>query len=92
MAKGSLESTKTGHRVTVTFLRKQGGRFVKIATKTVSVKSIGDRDGDGKTDGSYSASFGRPTSRGSYKFLARFKGTATYKPCSRSKLFTLPAM
>ena len=72
----------------MTLFRKQGGRFVKVAAKTVAVRYLKDRDGDGKTDGSYTATFTRPKAKGSYKVLTRFKGTANYKPgasarCSR---------
>jgi hypothetical protein len=91
VAKGLLEPTASSHRVTVTLFRKQGGKFVKVAAKTVSVRYLKDRNGDGKTDGSYTATFTRPKTKGSYKILARFKGTATYKPCSRGKVFTLAA-
>jgi hypothetical protein len=91
VAKGLLEPTASGQRVTVTLFRKQGGRFVKIAAKTVSVRYLKDRDGDGKTDGSYTATFVRPKAKGSYKIIARFKGAATYKPCSRAKVFSLTA-
>jgi hypothetical protein len=90
LAKGILEPTKSGHRVTATLFRKQSGKFVKIAAKTVRVRYFRDRDGDGKTDGSYTATFLRPRAGGTYKVLVRFKGTATHKPCSRAKIFRLP--
>jgi len=64
---------------------------VKISSKTVPVRYIKDRDGDGKKDGTYTATFNRPKAQGSYKVLVRFKGTGTHKPCSRSAVFTLPA-
>jgi hypothetical protein len=92
VAKGILEPATSGERVTVTLLRKQGGKFVKVATKTVSVRYLKDRDGDGKTDGSYVATFTRPKTKGSYKVLTRFKGTANYKPRSLAKIFTLAAI
>ncbi len=91
VAKGLLEPATSGERVTVTLFRKQGGRFVKVAAKTVAVRYLKDRDGDGKTDGSYTATFTRPKARGSYKVLTRFKGTANYKARSFGKIFTLPA-
>ena len=90
-AKGILESAASGHEVTVTLLRKQRGTFVKVATKTIPVKAIKDRDGDGKPDGSYTAVFPRPSARGAYKMLARFTGTAIDAPCSRAKRFRLSA-
>jgi hypothetical protein len=90
VATGILESTTSGHRVTATLFRKQSGRFVKIRAKTVRVQSFRDRDGDGKTDGSYAATFLRPKAGGRYKVVVRFKGTATYKPCGRTRVFKLP--
>jgi large repetitive protein len=91
VAKGILEPATSGEHVTVTLFRKQGARFVKIAAKTVSVRFLKDRDGDDKIDGSYTATFTRPKTKGSYKILARFTGNATYKPRSVSKIFTLAA-
>jgi hypothetical protein len=91
VAKGILEPATSGEHVTVTLFRKQGGRFVKVAAKTVSIRYLKDRDGDGKTDGSYTSTFTRPKTKGSYKLLARFKGTPTYKPRSLAKIFTLAA-
>ena len=91
VAKGLLEPATSGERVTVTLFRKQGAKFVKVAAKTVSVRYLKDRDGDGKTDGSYTATFTRPKAKGSYKVLTKFKGTATYKAASLGKTFKLPA-
>jgi disulfide oxidoreductase YuzD len=90
VATGILESTTSGHRVTATLFRKQSGRFVKIRAKTVGVRSFRDRDGDGKTDGSYAATFLRPRAGGRYKVVVRFKGAGTYKPCGRTRVFKLP--
>jgi len=92
LAKGILEPASSGEHVTLTLFRKQGGRFVKVAAKTVPVRYLKDRDGDGKTDGSYTATFTRPKAKGSYKVLTRFKGTANYKPRSLGKIFTLAAI
>jgi large repetitive protein len=91
VAKGLLEPATSGEHVGVTLFRKQGGRFVKLAAKTVPVRYLKDRDGDGKTDGSYTATFTRPKAKGTYKILVRFKGTATYKPRSLAAVFTLSA-
>ena len=88
-AKGILEPTRTGHRVRVTLYRSRSGRFVAVSSKTVRVKQLRDRDGDGKTDGTYLASFTRPTAGGSYKLTARFLGTSTHKASSRSVRFRL---
>jgi hypothetical protein len=90
-AKGVLEPTAEGHRVTITLLKKQGTKFVKATAKTVGIKSIKDRDGDGRNDGAYSVSFARPSAGSTYKVMANFKGRATYAPSSRSKRFRLPA-
>ena len=90
-AKGILEPAVSGDDVTVTLLRKQRGAFAKVASKTVPVKMIKDRDGDGRPDGSFTATFSRPSARGAYKILARFTGTAIDGPCSRAKRFRLSA-
>lgn len=91
VARGVLEPAKAGLRVTATLYRSKSGRYVKVAAKTVRVRYLRDRDGDGKKDGSYTATFLRPKARGSYKVLVRFTGTATLKPCTRSRVFTLAA-
>jgi hypothetical protein len=91
IAKGLLEPAKAGQQVTTTLLRKQGTRFVKVTAKTVSVRYLTDRDGDGKTDGSYFVTFVRPRTQGTYKIVVRFKGSASSKPSSRTQVFTLPA-
>lgn len=91
VGKGLLEPGTSGDHVTVTLFRKQGGRFVKVAAKTVPVRYLKDRDGDGKIDGSYTATFTRPKAKGTYKTLVRFKGTATHKARSLAKVFTLSA-
>jgi hypothetical protein len=91
IAKGLLEPAGPGERVTVTLFRKKGGKFVKVSAKTVLVRYLKDRDGDGKTDGSYTATLVRPKAKGSYKILTQFKGTANYKPCLRGKVFALTA-
>jgi hypothetical protein len=82
IARGLLEPTKVGHRVIATLYRKQGARFVKILAKTVSIRYVEDRDGNGKKDGAYTATFVRPRAQGTYKVRIRFKGTATHKPSS----------
>ncbi len=80
---GVLEHAQTGLQVTATLFRKVHGRFVKIIAKTVRVTHIGDRDHDGKPDGSYKATFLRPRPAGTYKVVVRFKGAALFKPCTR---------
>jgi hypothetical protein len=64
---------------------------VKVTAKTVPVRSLRDRDGDGKPDGAYTATFLRPKRKGTYEVVVRFTRTAAYEPCSRSKIFTLRA-
>jgi chitinase len=89
VAKGILEPAKSGDRVTATLFRKRNGRFVKVAARRVSVRSFRDRDGDGKTDGSYTTTFVRPKVGGTYRILVRFNGSSTEKPCKRAKLVKL---
>jgi hypothetical protein len=89
-ATGILEPTKAGHRVTVTLSRLRADRFVRVAAKTVTVRRLGDRDGDGKIDGTYLASFTRPALGGTYKIVVRFTGGPTFMPSTRSRRFTLP--
>lgn len=91
VATGLLEPTKPGHRVTVTFFRAQKGRFVKVVAKAVLVRHLGDRDHDGRKDGAYTVTFLRPRAKGTYKVLVRFSATATHRPCSRARVFTLLA-
>ena len=89
IAAGLLEPAKFGNRVTVKLFRKQKGRFVRIAVKTVAVRYLQDRDADGKRDGSYRASFVRPMKGGTYRMVARFKGSATQQISRRVRIFTL---
>jgi Calx-beta domain len=88
---GVMERARSGLRVTATLFRKTIGRFVKIIGKTVRIRHLGDRDHDGKPDGSYAVTFTRPRAMGTYKVIVRFKGTSDHKPCSRSRIFTLAA-
>ncbi|HEX5936701.1 MAG TPA: Calx-beta domain-containing protein [Actinomycetota bacterium] len=91
IATGLLEPTKWGHRVTATLFRKQNGRFVRIASKSVAVRYFGDRDGDGKKDGRYRVRFDRPRKGATYRVIARFKGTTTHLPSQRVRVFPLRA-
>jgi hypothetical protein len=91
LAKGLLEPTKVGHRVTAILFRKHHGTFRKIAAKTVKVRSFRDRDADGKTDATYTATFLRPKAAGVYRIVVRFKGGATHRACTRAKILRLPA-
>ena len=91
VASGIMEHAHAGLRITATLFRKAHGRFVKVAAKTARVRDLRDRDGDGKPDGAYAATFLRPQAKGLYKVVVRFKGSAAYRPCTRSKIFRLPA-
>lgn len=91
IGKGQLEPAKGGWTVTVTLFRKRAnGTFAKVGSKTVAVKHIQDRDGDGKNDGVYRAAFPRPKANGTYRMTAKFKGTAVYAASEKKVLFSLP--
>jgi hypothetical protein len=72
--KGVLEPATTGLQIKVVIQRKQGTRYVKVAAKTVTVKALGDRDGDTKPDVAYVASFPKP-SNGRYRAKVSFAPT-----------------
>ncbi|HEX6581851.1 MAG TPA: Calx-beta domain-containing protein [Actinomycetota bacterium] len=91
VATGILEHAHPGLRITATLFRKAHGRFLKVTVKTARVRDLRDRDGDGNPDGAYTAKFLRPRWKGLYKVAVRFKGSAAYKPCTRSKIFRLSA-
>lgn len=80
-AKGLLERATAGAKVAVTLSHKVHGRWVTVATKTVGVRSLGDRDADGTPDASYRAAFARPK-RGTYRLRAHFAGNASLLPSS----------
>ncbi len=90
-ARGLLEPTKRGHRVRVSLFRRTGGTYVKVAVRSVLVQRFRDRDGDGRTDGRYVASFTRPRAGGRFKIVVRFAGTPAYKASSIAKPFRLAA-
>ena len=90
VAKGVLEPAQAGGKVTVTLSKKHGARFVKVLARTVTVKDVRDRDGDGKPDASYLVNLPRPLTAGTYKIVARFKGTSAYRPCLRARVVKLP--
>jgi len=81
-AVGVIESAATGMRVQVTLLKKKGAKYVKVATKTVTVTKLGDRDADGKADAAYTAAFKRPT-KGAYRFVAKYTGGADFLGSSK---------
>ena len=58
--KGVLERATADATVTVTLYHKHHGHWTKLAAKTVGVRSLGDRDGDGVPDATYRTAFPRP--------------------------------
>jgi large repetitive protein len=87
-AKGTIQAAASGMKVKVNLLKKIGGKYRLVASKTVGVKGLKDRNGDGITDGGYAAGFARPT-KGSYKFNVKYAGSPIYSPSSKSLSFTL---
>jgi Calx-beta domain len=87
-ATGMITYAVAGMKVRVTLLKRTSGHWVKVAAKTVSVKNIGDRNGDGVPEATYAASFTRPA-HGRYRMDALFAGNATDRPCAASRLFKL---
>ena len=87
--KGVLERATADATVTVTLYHKHHGHWTKLAAKTVGVRSLGDRDGDGVPDATYRAAFPRPR-RGAYRMRARFAGNAALLPsASKTISFTV---
>ncbi|HEX5096575.1 MAG TPA: Calx-beta domain-containing protein, partial [Acidimicrobiia bacterium] len=80
-AKGVLERATADASVTVTIYRRHHRHWVKLSTKTVGVRSLGDRDADATPDATYRAGFPRPT-HGTYRFVATFAGNASLLPSS----------
>jgi hypothetical protein len=87
-AAGMITYAVTGMKVRVTLLKRTSGRWVKVTAKTVFVKSILDRNGDGVPEGTYVASFPRPA-HGRYRMDALFAGNATDRACAASRSFKL---
>jgi Calx-beta domain len=87
--RGLLEPATAGMHVRVAFLHRVGGRWVKIAAKTVLVTGLRDRDHDGKPDAHYVARFKRPSTHGHYKLRAGFAGSATLRRAHRRVIFTI---
>jgi hypothetical protein len=74
-ARGVLEPASSGNHVKITLAKYKHGVWVKLATKSVSVRKLGDRDHDGKTDAAYGTAFPQPA-KGRYRFTATFTGDA----------------
>jgi Calx-beta domain len=87
-AKGTLQTAATGMNVKVSLLKKIGAKYRLVASKTVGVKGLKDRNLDGITDGGYLAGFARPAA-GAYKFLVKYAGSPTYAPSSKFVTFSL---
>jgi hypothetical protein len=85
-AKGLLDPALSGFKVKVTLLHRVGGTFKRVARKTVTVKNLRDRDGDGLDEGHYVAGFAKGT-HGTYKFVVEYAGNATYQVATESKVF-----
>jgi hypothetical protein len=87
-AKGTIQAAISGMPVKVSLLHKVGRKYVVVSTKTVSAKGLLDRNHDGILDAAYAASFKRPAA-GTYRFVARYAGNATYAPSKRTLSFKL---
>ena len=87
-AKGTIEAAASGMRVKVTLLKKIAGKYRLVASTTVAVKNLADRDGDAIADGSYLAGFARPAA-GSYRFVVRYAGNASYAASAKRLSFKL---
>jgi large repetitive protein len=87
-AKGLLTPGVAGMKVRVTLFHKKGGRWVKMAAKTVTVGTIADRNHDGVPEAAYRARFKRPA-HGSYRFVSAFAGDLDYLASTATKTFIL---
>jgi hypothetical protein len=87
-AKGLIEAAISGMPIKVSLLHKVGRKYVVVSSKTVGATGLLDRNHDGILDAAYLASFKRPAA-GSYRFVARYAGNATYKPSKRTLSFKL---
>ncbi len=87
-ARGLLEPASTANPVTITLAHYRHGGWKTVATKTVSVKKLADRDHDGSLDAKYGASFPRPR-HGRYRFTASFGGDGNTAATSKAVKFKL---
>ncbi|HEX6131178.1 MAG TPA: Calx-beta domain-containing protein [Actinomycetota bacterium] len=81
-AKGVLEPATGTSKVTLLLQKKVGAKWKKVARKVVTVKGLGDRDGDGRADAAYTAKFSK-LKGARYQLVARFAGSADAKPVTR---------
>jgi Calx-beta domain len=86
--KGTIQTAASGMKIKVCLQKKIGTSYHLVASKTVSVKNLADRNGDGIADGSYRAGLARP-GPGSYRLVARYAGTTTYAPSVKTLSFRL---
>ena len=89
IGRGLLEPASAGFKVRVALFRFVDGKWRRLRAKTVTVTALKDRDGDGKPDASYRATFKRPVSHGRFRLRARFVGTPTQLPAQRRRIFRL---
>jgi hypothetical protein len=87
-SRGLLEPASTGDSVTITLAKYRHGKWTTVSTKTVPVKKLADRDGDGLVDAKYGASFPRPR-HGRYRFTASFGGDTNTAATSKAVKFKL---
>ena len=81
-------AASTANPVTITLAHYRHGGWKTVATKTVSVKKLADRDHDGLPDAKYGASFPRPR-HGRYRFTASFGGDGNTAATSKAVKFKL---
>jgi hypothetical protein len=87
-AVGTIESAALGMKIKVTLFKKQRAKYVRVLAKTVTVKSVGDRDADGAPDAAFAATFKRPK-KGAYRFAAKYAGSLQYLACGKKLNFRL---
>jgi predicted secreted protein len=88
-ARGLLEPATTGNTVKVTLARSRNGHWVTVASKTITVRKLADRDVDSLTDAKYGTSFARPSRHGRYRFSVAFAGDTDTKPNTKTVTFKL---
>jgi hypothetical protein len=82
-AKGTIQIATSGMKVTISLLKKIGSKYRLLASKTLGVNGLKDRNGDGILDGAYLAKFARPA-KGAYRFVAKYAGNVEYAPSSKT--------
>jgi hypothetical protein len=87
-AVGTIESAALGMKIKVTLFKKQRAKYVRVLAKTVTVKTVGDRDADGAPDAAFVATFKRPK-MGAYRFAAKYAGSGQYLACGKKLNFRL---